>query len=60
MFCQEFTTLLSLKYAVSYSTKLEAEMKNMNHSWGTIQRLANDRQGWGIFFAALYANWRDG
>ena len=34
----------------------EAEMKKMNHSWGTIQRLASDRQGWRSFVAALYAN----
>ena len=24
---------------------VEAEMKNMNYSWGSIQRLASDRQG---------------
>ena len=33
---------------------VEAEMKNMNHSWGTIRRLASDRQGWRSFVAALY------
>ena len=33
-------------------------MKSMNHSWGTIQRLASDRQGWRSFAAALYATWR--
>ena len=38
----------------------EAEMKKMNHSWGTIQRLASDRQGWRSFVAALHANRRDG
>ena len=36
------------------------EMKNMNHSWDTIQRLASDRQGRRSFVAAAYANWRDG
>ena len=35
---------------------VEVEMKKMNHSWGTIQRLASDRQGWRSFVAALYAN----
>ena len=25
---------------------VEAEMKKMNHRWGTNQRLASDRQGW--------------
>ena len=39
---------------------VEAEMKTMNHSWGTIQRLASDRQGWRSFVAALHASWRDG
>ena len=39
---------------------VEAEIKKMNHSWGTIQRLASDRQGWRSFVAALYASWRDG
>ena len=38
---------------------VEVQMK-MNHSWGTIQRLASDRQGWRSFVAALYTNWRDG
>ena len=38
---------------------VEAEMKNMNHSWGAIQRLASDRQGWRSFVAALYTSWRD-
>ena len=35
---------------------VEAKMKNMNDSWGTIQRLASDRQGWRSFVAALYAS----
>ena len=39
---------------------VEAEMKNVNHSWGTIQRLASDRQGWRGFVAAPDASWRDG
>ena len=39
---------------------VEAEMKNMNNSWGTIQRLASDRQGWGSFVAALHASRHDG
>ena len=39
---------------------VEAEMKKMNYSWGTIQRLASDRQEWGSFVAALYASWCDG
>ena len=39
---------------------VEAEMKNLKHSWGTIQRLAKDRHGWRSFVAALYASRRDG
>ena len=39
---------------------VEAEMKRMNHSWGTIRRLASDRQGRWSFVAALYASWCDG
>ena len=40
---------------------VEAEkMKSMNHKWGTIQRLASDREGWRSFVAELYASWRDG
>ena len=37
-----------------------AEMTSMTLSWGTIQRLASDRQGWRSFVAALYTKWRDG
>ena len=35
---------------------VEAKMKNMNHSWGTIQRLVSDRQGRRSFDTALYAS----
>ena len=44
----------------TWQRTVEAEMKNMNHSCGTIQRLASDRQGWGSFVATLFASWRDG
>ena len=44
----------------SLAKNVEVEMKNMNHCWSTIQWLANDRQGWKSFIAALYANWHDG
>ena len=37
---------------------VEAELKNMNHGWGTIQRRASDREGWRSFVAALYASGR--
>ena len=38
---------------------MEAEMENMNHSWGSIQRLVSDRPGWRSFVAALYASRHD-
>lgn len=41
-----------------YEEDIGAETKNMNYSWGTIQRLASDRQGWRSFVAALYLSWR--
>ena len=33
----------------------EAELKTLHHTWGTIQRLARDRQEWLNFVAALHA-----
>ena len=38
----------------SWRRAVEAEMTKMDHSWGTIQRLASDREGWRSFVAALY------
>ena len=38
---------------------VEVQMK-MNHSWGTIQRLAGDGRGWRSFVVALHTSWRDG
>ena len=35
-------------------------MKNVNRSWGTVQRLASGRWGWRSFVAALYTNRHDG
>ena len=40
----------------AWGRTVEAEMKRMNHTWGTIQRLVRDREGWRSFVAALYAN----
>ena len=34
---------------------VEAELEKMNHSWGTIERKAQDRQAWESFVAALHA-----
>ena len=38
---------------------VEAKIKNMNLSRGTIQRLASDRQGWRNFVVALFASRHD-
>ena len=35
---------------------VENEMKAMQHSWGTLIRLAQDRQGWRRFVAALHTS----
>ena len=35
---------------------VEAELKMLHHSWGSIQKLARDRQEWHSFVAALHAN----
>ncbi|XP_073670675.1 uncharacterized protein [Paramisgurnus dabryanus] len=35
---------------------VEGELKNMNHTWGTIQKLAQNRQEWKTFVAALHAS----
>ena len=34
---------------------VEAELKTLHHSWGTVQKLARDRQEWHSFVAALHA-----
>ena len=39
---------------------VEGELKTFNHTWGTIQRLAQNRQKWRTFVAALHANWHNG
>ena len=36
----------------TWQKTVEAEMKKMNNGWGTIQRLASDRQGRRSFVAA--------
>jgi len=32
------------------------ELKTLNHNWGTIWKLANSKQEWKTFFAALHAS----
>ena len=35
---------------------VEGELKSMNHSWGTIDKMVKDRQKWRTFVAALHVN----
>ena len=44
----------------TWQRTVKAEMKNMNHNWGTIQWLGSDRQGRRSFVPAVYTNWHDG
>ncbi|KAK7114566.1 hypothetical protein V1264_000610 [Littorina saxatilis] len=39
---------------------VEGELKTLNHTWGTIQRLAQNRQEWRSFVAALHASRHNG
>ncbi|KAI4885603.1 hypothetical protein NFI96_005381 [Prochilodus magdalenae] len=39
---------------------VEAEMKTLNHSWGTVGKLTQDRQKWRTFVAALRADRHNG
>ena len=32
------------------------ELKSLNNTWGTIEKMAKDRQKWRTFVAALHAN----
>ena len=35
---------------------VEGELKTLHHTWGSVQKLAQNRQQWRSFVAALYAN----
>ena len=39
---------------------VEAETNEVYHSWGSLQKMAKDRQKWRTFVAALHAIWRNG
>ena len=39
---------------------VEAELKEMNHTWGTVERMAKDRHQWRAFVAALHASRHNG
>ena len=36
--------------------EVEGEQKSLNYTWGTIEKMAKDRQKWRTFVAALHAN----
>ena len=40
---------------ITWRRSVEAELKTFNHTWGSIQRLAQDRHEWLSFVAALHA-----
>ena len=40
---------------ITWRRTVEAELKTFNHTWGSIQRLAQDRHEWLSFVAALHA-----
>ena len=35
---------------------VEGELKTMNKTWGTVEKMAKDRQKWRTFVAALHAD----
>ena len=35
---------------------VEGELKTLHHTWGTVQKLAQNIQGWSTFVAALHAS----
>ena len=39
---------------------VEGELKTLHHTWGTVQKLAQNRQGWSTFVAALHASRHNG
>ncbi|XP_060077350.1 uncharacterized protein LOC132556910 [Ylistrum balloti] len=44
----------------TWRRNVETELKTMEQSWGTIQRLTQNRQTWQSFVAALHATWHNG
>lgn len=39
---------------------VQTEMAELNHTWGSLQKIASDRQKWRTFVAAPHATWRNG
>ena len=44
-----------LQFARSPSSRVKGELKTLKHNWGTIQKLAQNRQEWRSFVTALHA-----
>lgn len=45
---------------VTWRWIVEAEIKEQRKSWGTLQKLAHDRQGWRTLVTALYTKGVEG
>jgi len=45
---------------ITWRRTVEAEMNELNHSWGSLQKMAKDRQKWRTFVAAPHTIWRNG
>jgi hypothetical protein len=45
---------------ITWRRTVEAEMNEFNHLWGSLQKMAKDRQKWRTFVAAPHAIWRNG
>ena len=44
----------------TWRQNVEAELKEMNQTWGTVERMAKDRHQWKAFVAALHASRHNG
>ena len=45
---------------ITWRRTVEAELKDLGHSWATVTKLATDRQKWRAFVAALHARGHNG
>ena len=41
---------------ITWCRTVEAEMKAQAHTWGTVQKVTQDKQGWRSFVDALHAS----
>ena len=45
---------------ITWRRTVESEMADKNQTWGSLQKMAMDRQKWRAFVAAPHADWRNG